>query len=70
MNAQAFATPTLDHVIVDGALRVLIEQDTGKVAAVQCAKTGCAAQFLFSRGDIQRAALVARNAWQSTADLA
>jgi hypothetical protein len=60
--------PTFDQVIVDGALRVLIDQDTGNVAAVQCAKTGCAAQFLFSRGDIQRAALVARNAWQSTID--
>lgn len=62
--------PTFDHVIVDNALRVLIETDTGRVAAVQCALTGCAAEFLFSRGQVQRAALVARNAWQSTADLA
>lgn len=66
---QALSQPTFDHVIVDNALRVLVNAETGEVAAVQCAVSGLAAQFLFPRSTIQRAALIARNAWQSTADL-
>lgn len=60
--------PLFDVVIVDNALRVLIDQATGQVAAVQDAKTGVAADFLWSKRQIAGAVAAARNAWQSTAD--
>jgi hypothetical protein len=70
MHTQTFRNPpTFDHVIVDGILRVLVDSETGEPVAVQDAATGCAAQFLYSKGAIRAAELAARNAWRSTADL-
>lgn len=60
--------PLFDIIIVDNALKVLIDQATGQVAAVQDAATGVAAEFLWSKRQIAGAVAAARNAWQSTAD--
>jgi hypothetical protein len=69
-HTQIFhSPPTFDHVIVDGILRVLIDQETGEPFAVQDAATGVAAKFLYSKGAIANAERAARAAWQSTADL-
>jgi len=62
------AQTLFDVVLVDNLIRVLIDQASGEVLGVQCAKTGCAAEFLFSRKQIADAVACARNAWQSTSD--
>lgn len=62
--------PTWDHVIVDGALRVLVDAETGHIGAVQCVKTGLPAFLRFPARSVEHAIGVARNAWQSTADIA
>jgi len=54
MHTQAFHSQTLDHVIVDGILRVLIDQATGEPVAVRA---------------IRAARDAAQRAWASTADL-
>ena len=60
--------PLYDVITIGNAIRVFIEQDSGKVAAVQCAKSGCAAEFLFTKRQIGLAVLTAQMAWQSTSD--
>lgn len=57
------------NVYTFGPLRVVLDADTGEVLAVQCAKTLCAAAFLFSRAAILDAASKARIAWASTSDV-
>lgn len=69
LHTQAFRSQTLDHVIVDGILRVLIDQATGEPVAVQDAATGCAAEFLYTQRAIRAARDAAQRAWASTADL-
>lgn len=65
---QTLARSPLFDVYRVERLRVLIDQATGEVAAVQDALTGCAASLLYSRTEIQRAAALASLAWASTAD--
>lgn len=69
LHTQAFHSQTLDHVIVDGILRVLVDAESGEPIAVQDAATGCAAEFLYSQRAIRAARDAARRAWASTADL-
>lgn len=69
MNATLTDSPLFDQIVIDNTLRVLVNAYTGSIVAVQDARTGLAADFLYSRSQIARAKEAARNAWQSTADL-
>ena len=53
-----------------GPLRVVVQTLTGEVVSVQDKLTGVAAAFMYSRAAIEHAAMQARNAWASTAELA
>jgi hypothetical protein len=52
-----------------GPLRVLIDDTSGTVLAVQDALTGCAASLLYSQRDIAQAVKQAELAWASTSDM-
>lgn len=69
MFTQTFRNPSplIDHVIVDGILRVMIDSETGEPFAVQDAATGCKADLLYSKGAIASAVRAARFAWTGTA---
>jgi len=51
-----------------GRLRVLIDQASGDVEAVQDSLTGCAASLMYCKAEIADAQTVARLAWASTSD--
>ena len=53
-----------------GPLRVVVCAQTGEVKSVQDKLTGVDAAFMYSRTAIENAAMQARNAWASTAELA
>jgi len=55
-------------IFIFGALRVILDAQTGTVQAVQSRITGAAAQGEFSPDYISRAITAARLAWASTAD--
>jgi hypothetical protein len=51
-----------------GRLTVIVNAMTGAIVAVQDAKTGCAAAFLYCQREIADAVHVASLAWHSTAE--
>jgi hypothetical protein len=53
-----------------GPLRVLVNDETGAIVAVQDSLTGVAASLLYSKGSIARVQTLATLAWESTAELA
>lgn len=58
-----------DELVIDGTLRVFVDSLTGEPIRVECAKSTCPADLMFSRGQIARALEIARQAWMSTADV-